>query len=186
MTQPKTDELFKLDHDNFTLEIIEGKVTKTHLLHEIQNIDPNNALPAEEQKQQTKNKRALWLTTTSGDDYYFIVNARIPLEEGQTIKILASIGTKTQALIIYDNEEKQRFTNASIISLAFYEAQMLNTFLFIGAAIGIFFAMGPAIISALYTGLILFIAMRWFTRLGFYKKKIDTIKEKHFKIEDND
>ena len=171
------DQPLQLDHKKFIFEIINGAVIKT-------NAYDGNITPTPEPATQTttpSKKLEFWLETPDDKQYHFIINpARIPIEKGQTLRLLATSGLNAGAVLIYDTKEKELYTNMTIIRLVFNEAPLLNVMLMVAAIIGIFFAAGPPLISALYTGLILFNAMRWTSRLMFYHKKLNMIKSKFF------
>ena len=177
-----SEDVLKLDHKTFRFEIIEGMIEKVKVWEESKAENVNANIPLENSTSYAqKNKREFWMKDNKGDEYYFVVNAnRVALQAEQKVRLLITLGKKTEPVLVYNIKDKELSTNVTIFGLALNEAPLLNVALIIACTIGIFFALGPALISAIYTGIVLFTAMRWFTRLGFYKKRLDAIKAYYF------
>jgi len=189
-----SDKTLELDHDTFSFEIIEGVVKETNMWTEARtsgggggglSIDGTGASHHRKVRTKIKNKREFWIEASKGKnkskEYHFVVNAdHISIRQDQPLKILAAhFKNVTEAVLIFNIKEEKLFTNRGKISLTFNEALLLNIALFLASFIGMFF-MHSALLSAIHVGIVLFTAMRWMSRLAYYKKKLNDIKAKHF------
>jgi len=183
----------KLDHDKFSLDILDGTVKDTNMWSESHtsgggggglSIDGTGASHHKKIRTKIKNKREFWLEDESGKEYHFIVNAdRISVRKEQPLKILAAFHKNiTEAVLILNTKEEKVFTNHGKMYLVFNEAPLLNIALILASFLGIFF-MHSALLSAIHIGIVLFTAMRWMSRLAYYKQKLKDIENAHFQKE---